>query len=175
MVVFVTTMPVPVLVAMVLTMDELFCVALILPPPVALNAVNAPVLRARPPLKAMVAFTPLFVSEMTRLLSVTALGNDTTPPLRLAMKTEFPALAVIGALIAMFPLPPLSERTPDDEPPLDRSTSLVTAFPIWPTLILLPAMANPPPVFPTATPRIRLFSPIVSVVPAERVRVGFVR
>src|SRR4051794_40653171 len=66
-VVFATFSAVPLVVASVLMMLELFWVTLTVPPPVAVNAVLVPVLRATPPVKLIVA-PVLLVRLMPRLL-----------------------------------------------------------------------------------------------------------
>src|SRR5438445_13560668 len=61
MVVFATLSAVPVVVVSVLTIVVLFCVAVTVPPPVAVKALFAPVDNERPPVNATVA--PLVVIE----------------------------------------------------------------------------------------------------------------
>src|SRR4029450_6679115 len=87
MVVFATFSAVPVVVVSVLTMLVLFCVALTVPPPVAVNAALAPVLRFNPPVKLIVA-PVLPVSETPVSVSVTAPLNVTPPPVLPAMLIE---------------------------------------------------------------------------------------
>jgi len=85
---------VPVVVVSVFTIVVLFCVAVTVPPPVAVNAAFAPVLRLIPPVKLMVE--PVLV---VRLIPVpeplTAPLSETLPPFLLATLTERAALLPI--------------------------------------------------------------------------------
>ena len=85
-VVFATFKAVPEVVVSVLTIEELFCVALIVPPPVAVNAAFAPVVSDKPPVKFTVA--PVFeVSEMPFEVLLTAPPKAAVPPVLPEMLT----------------------------------------------------------------------------------------
>src|SRR4051812_31756782 len=150
-VVLATLSAVPVVVVNVLTMVLLFCVALTVPPPVAVNAALVVVLRASPPVKLIVA--PVLLLRRTPVpVSLIAWLKVVVPPVRDATFTERPAVVVIGALIATVPLAaPVSETAPPLVPELPSVTSLVVALPIVTPLIEVPVMANlpAPPVFVT--------------------------
>ena len=84
MVVLVTLSAVPVVVVSVLTIEVLFCVALTVPPPVAVNAALTVVLKLRPPVKLMIE-PVLLSSEMPATpaaFAVTAPVRVTVPPVR---------------------------------------------------------------------------------------------
>ena len=72
---------VPVVVVMVLSIVALFCVALTVPPPVAVNAALVAVVRLRPPVKLIVA-PVLLLSRMPVPVSEIAPVTSTVPPVR---------------------------------------------------------------------------------------------
>ena len=76
-------------------MEVLFCVALTVPPPVAMKAGFAPVLTARPPVKVMVD-PVLLVSRTPAPVSVIAPLKVAVPPVRLVTSTEW--LVAVAAL-----------------------------------------------------------------------------
>src|SRR6478752_618786 len=87
-VVLATLSAVPVVVVNVLTMLVLFCVALTVPPPVAVNAALVVVLKLRPPVKVIVA-PVLVVSEIRVLVSVIAPLKAMVPPVLPVTLTEW--------------------------------------------------------------------------------------
>src|SRR5580765_7717438 len=104
-VVFATFSAVPVVVASVL-FDP---VTLTVPPPVALNAVFAPVEAMTPPVRLIVA--PVLLLRMIPLpVDETAPPRVTVPAVRPEIATALPALVVIALPIVMVPFPLLRER-----------------------------------------------------------------
>ncbi len=89
--------PLPDVVVMVLTIVVLFCVMFTVPPPVAVKAALAPVLRLRAPVKLIVA--PVFEARLMPRLSVMAPLNRTVPPVWLVISTERPVAELPVVLI----------------------------------------------------------------------------
>ena len=140
-VVFATFRAVPVVVVMVFTMLVLFCVAVTVPPPVAVKAALAPVFKVSPALKAIVA-PVLPVREIPAAVSEIAWVKETVDPARLAMVTERPNVVVMGALTETLPFPPERLSTPEEALLLPKSTSEVVELPICAVLMELPVMAD---------------------------------
>src|SRR5438874_1227861 len=80
MVVLATLRAVPAVVESVLTIEVLFCVAVTVPPPVAVKESFAPVVRLRPPVKLMVAVLLLFRKTPVPPFDEIAPPNATVPP-----------------------------------------------------------------------------------------------
>src|SRR5438270_3217832 len=80
MVVLATLRAVPAVVESVLTIEELFCVAVTVPPPVAVKESFAPVVRLRPPVKLMIAVLLLFRKTPVPPFDEIAPPNATVPP-----------------------------------------------------------------------------------------------
>src|SRR5947209_5611979 len=80
MVVFETLSAVPAVVESVLTIEELFCVAVTVPPPVAVKESFAPVVRLRPLVKLMIAVLLLFRKTPVPPFDEIAPPKATVPP-----------------------------------------------------------------------------------------------
>ena len=110
-------------------MVVLSCVALIVPPPVAVKAAFVVVLAVMPPVKLIVA-PVLLVSVMPVSVSVTRPLNATVPPVLLPMLTE------CAEPLAMVPL-----KLIEAAPPLTKKLSPVATLSAPLPRLTVPAMA----------------------------------
>ena len=126
--VFSTRSAVPLTTDSVFTIVVLFCVAVTVPPPVAVNASLFPVASAMPPVKAMLA-PVLLLRRMPVPVSVIGPEKFTVPPVRFCTSTECPAVLAMVAPMLIVPAPPFTTArltvSPLTETP---STSVIVPF-----------------------------------------------